>query len=155
MKVYVQKGSDEVKTTIEILRKAKPKIKNKILIKPNLTMPFSPKTAICTSPQVVEGIIKYLQDLGIKDIVIGEGSGATEDMSEIFEIIGYNRLSKKYNIPLVNLNRDKPVRLKITNGRSLKYITVANSILDRYIINVPKMKTHRLTEVTLAMKNMV
>lgn len=155
MEVYVQYGRDEIQTTIRILKKAKPKIGERVLIKPNITMPFPPDLGICTSPRVVEGIIKYLHNRRISDIVIGEGAGGAKDMLKHFEISGYKQLSEKYNIPLINLNQDKQVRLKIKKGNSLEEITIPKSILDRYIINVPKMKTHRMAGVTLAMKNMM
>ncbi len=155
MKVYVRKGNDEVETTREVLKKANPKIGKSVLIKPNLTMPFSPETAICTSPNVVEGVIRYLQSIGINDIIIGEGAGGAKDMSNIFEATGYRKLADRYNLPLINLNGDKQVRLNIINGISLEGITVAKNVVDRYVINVPKMKTHRMAGVSLAMKNMI
>ena len=64
-------------------------------------------------------------------------------------------MSERYNVPLINLNREREIRLRVSNGNSLKEINVAKIVLDRSVINVPKMKTHRLAEVSLAMKNMM
>lgn len=155
MKVYVEKGKDEIETTIKILEKAKPNIEGKVLIKPNLTMPSPPESAICTSPQVVEGIIKYLRNYGIKDIIIGDGAGGVKDMSEIFEITGYKELSGKLKVPLINLNQDRAIELKVNNCYFLDKIFISKTAFERYVINVPKMKTHRLATVTLAIKNMM
>ena len=154
-RVYVEQGRNEVGTTIKILEKAKPKLRGKILIKPNITMPFSPENNICTSPKVVEGIIKYLRLRGIDDIVVGEGAGGAKSMSKHFEISGYKDLSERLNISLINLNQDKQIKLKITKGNFLKEVTVAKTFFDRYTINVPKMKTHRMAVVSLAMKNLM
>jgi len=155
MKVYVQSGKDEIDTISKILEIAKPKIEGEVLIKPNLTMPFTPESCIVTSPKVVEGIILYLKEKGIRDIVIGEGAGGALDMSEIFDVTGYKKLSEKYDIPLINLNQDRQKTLEVYGGNSLKKITLAKSCLDRFVINVPKMKTHRMAFVSLAMKNMM
>ena len=155
VKVYINQGKDEIETTIKILEKAKPKIGEKVLIKPNLTMPYSSKLNICTSPKVIEGIIRYLKCNGIKDIIIGEGAGGAKNMSKHFKITGYKRLSDKLNIPLINLNKDKKVKKKKKRGNYLKEINIAKTVLDRYVINVPKMKTHRMSITTLSMKNMM
>lgn len=155
MRVYIQQGENEIGTILKILQKAKPDIGNKVLIKPNLTMPCFPNFNICTSPKVVEGIIQYLKNQGIKDIVIGEGAGGAKDMSKIFKITGYEELSDKLNIPLINLNQDRIVKLKINNGYSLNEINIAKEVTKRYVINVPKLKTHRMALVSLAMKNMM
>ena len=154
-KVYIQTGDDEIRTTIKLLEIVRPKIKDRVLIKPNLTMPASPESNICTSPKVVEGIVNYLRSRGIEDIVIGEGAGGARNMSEYFEITGYKELSKRLDVPLIDLNNDEAVKLKVKDGYFLKTIPVAKTALDRYIINVPKMKTHRLAIVTLALKNMM
>ncbi len=152
MKVYVQSGKDEIKTTVQILEEANPQIGKKVLIKPNITMPYAPELGICTSPKVVEGIVQYLRRRGIEDIIIGEGAGGAIDMSKHFEIGGYTELSKRLGIPLVNLNQDKKV---VLHGNYLQRIPVAKTAIDRFVINVPKMKTHRMAVLSCAMKNMM
>ncbi len=155
MRVYIQQGKDEIDTAIKILKKAKPNIEDKVLIKPNLTMPYSPKSNICTSPKIVEGIIKYLRDNGIRDIVIGEGAGGAKNMDRYFEVTGYKELSARLKVPLINLNQDEIIELKVNNCYFLKRIPIAKTVLDRYVINVPKLKTHRMAMVSFAMKNMM
>lgn len=151
-KVYVKYGKDEIKTTVKILEEAKPKIAESVLIKPNITMPYSPELGICTSPKVVEGIILYLRARGIEDIVIGEGAGGAFDMNRHFEVSDYKELSERLNVPLINLNRDKKV---ILHGNYLEKIPIAKTVVDRFVINVPKMKTHRMAIVSCALKNMM
>lgn len=151
-KVYVETGKDEIKTTIRILEKANPQIGKSVLIKPNITMPYAPELGICTSPKVVEGIIIYLRKTGIEDIVIGEGAGGAKDMNNYFKVSNYRELSERLNVPLINLNQDKAV---ILHGNYLKKIPVAKTAIDRFVINVPKMKTHRMAIVSCAMKNMM
>lgn len=155
MKVYIQQGKDEIKTTIKILERAKPNIENKVLIKPNLTLPASPDSNICTSLRVIEGIIQYLRNIGIKDVIVGEGAGGAKDMSKIFKITGYKELSERLNVPLINLNQDKTIELEVNDSYFLDKIKVSKTVFGRYVINVPKMKTHRLAIVSLALKNMM
>jgi len=123
MRVYIQYGKNEVETTIRILEKVKPKIEKKVFIKPNITMPFSSEKNITTSPKIIEGIVKYLRDNGIEDIIIGEGAGGVQDMSKYFKISGYKELSDRLNIPLINLNQDKIIELKVKNSSfSIKFL---------------------------------
>jgi len=153
--VYIQQGKNEIDTTFKLLEKAKYSIKDKILIKPNITMPFFSDKNITTSPKVIEGIVKYLRNKRIDDIIIAEGAGGAKDMSKHFEISGYKKLSERLKIPLVDLNQDEIVKLKVKKSYCLNEIPVAKSVLDRYVINVAKMKTHRMADFTLCLKNMM
>ena len=49
--------------------------KDKILIKPNITVAMADSTGVTTHVSLVEGILQFLSDHGIKNAVIGEGGG--------------------------------------------------------------------------------
>jgi hypothetical protein len=54
----------------------------------------------------------------------------------------------------VNLDKDEPVPVLVPNGKVLKRLSVPETALSaEVIINVPVMKTHILTQVTLSLKN--
>ena len=119
------------------------------VLKPNIVIPAKPETAIITHPAVVEAVVRVLEEEGFGDITIGEGAGLGADESEVFEVSGYEKLEKG-GVRLMNLNKAERVEIKWKYG-TLKIPKVVKEA-DLYV-NMPKMKTHGQTIVTLAMKN--
>jgi uncharacterized protein (DUF362 family) len=123
--------------------------KKTAILKPNIVIPAKPKSAIITHPAVVEAVVGVLKEKGFEDIVIGEGAGVGADESMIFDISEYKKLEKA-GVRLVNLNKAERVGIKWKYG-TLKIPEIVAET-DLYV-NIPKMKTHGQTTVTLAMKN--
>lgn len=124
--------------------------KTSAILKPNIVIPAKPGSAIITHPAVVEAVINVLEKNGIKNIVIGEGPGVGQDEMKAFEVSGYNKLALKKNIKLINLNKAERVDLKWKYGT----IGIPKIVLESELyIDMPKMKTHGQTVVTLGMKN--
>src|SRR3989344_4041677 len=125
----------------------KPK-KNKILIKPNLVYAADPKKGLITHPRVVEALIKYLLRF-TSDIVIGEGSGVGHSAKESFKKAGYEEIANKYGVKLVDFNDAERYEVKWKFGKLL----LPELLKTHEYINVPTIKTHTLTTVTLGIKN--
>ena len=80
-----------------------------------------------------------------------EGSWVGDRTSAAFKVCGYEELSKKYNVPLIDLQKDSYKSYEI-NGLSLNicdYVTKVD-----YLINMPVLKGHCQTNITCALKNM-
>ena len=138
--------------TIEELRLNLRNNKNKktAILKPNIVIPAKPKTAIITHPSVVEAVVNVLEEKGFEDIIIGEGPGLGVEGDSIFELSGYKRLNKKKGVRFLNLNKVGRVKLNWKYGT----LKVPKILIDADLyVNLPKMKTHAQTVVTLAMKN--
>lgn len=124
-----------------------------VAIKPNLCAPFPYYTGATTNPKVVEEIIRLFQDKA-KEIVIIESNGYISSAEEAFEKSGLKTTCDYFGVKLVNLSNDVKVPLKrefkvLQNFRCPRTFLKADAI-----INVPVMKTHSLTTVSLGMKNM-
>lgn len=146
-----KKGPDHTQVTYNCLVELnwKPKI-DKIFVKPNVG---ASSLFANTHPDVVRGIIKYLKDLGITDIIVGEGSVQTEHIGTPynFEYCGWNELAKDEDIELVDLNNPGTER-ELIDWKFGK-ISIPKLLMDRSYINVAKLKTHMQTTVSLCMKN--
>ncbi len=125
--------------------------KARIGIKPNLVVASPAEFGGTTHPEVVAGIIEYLQERDFRNLVVAEGSWVGDRTVLAFDYCGYNALSKKYGVPLVDTQKEKShavdcagMKLNITN------------VVDRidFLINVPVMKGHCQTKMTCALKNM-
>ena len=76
----------------------------RIGIKPNLVSPSDPSRGATTHPEIVAGIIEYLQERGFKDLVMLEGSWVGDKTEDTARLCGYYDLSEKYGVEfLVNL----------------------------------------------------
>jgi Uncharacterized conserved protein len=123
----------------------------KIAIKPNLVVAKPSDSGATTSPGLVEGVISYLRDSGFSNITIMEGSWIGDSTKRAFEVCGYNKLSSKYSVPLVDLKTDSTVQFT-HNGITIK---ICKAALDAdFLINMPVLKAHCQTLMTCALKNL-
>jgi len=156
--VAVIKGKEPiqmVKESLELIgAKGLITSEDRVLIKPNYISAQPPSTGVTTDPRVVEGIIKFVKDLGVKDIVVGEGGAGDTEIA--FDIVGIRDVVSRQKTMLVNLNVDRRVNVKILQALALQEIGVAETALkSTCIINVPKLKVHHMALVTLCMKNLM
>lgn len=153
--IYINYGTNLQEITYEIMKEAdiasQLKQDMKIGIKPNLVVSRPADEGATTHPEIVEGIIKYLQDAGIYDIRILEGSWVGDSTQRAFVNCGYTALAEKYNVKLVDTKRDKAIT-KESKGLSLNVCESAVTV--DYLINVPVLKGHCQTGLTCCLKNL-
>jgi len=123
----------------------------KISIKPNMVLASPPSSGATTHAEVVEGLILYLKDFGVKDIEIIESAWVGDDTKKAYHICGYDKLSKKYNIPLYDLKDDRIVKI---DAGEYRFEVFRKSIETDFLINVPVLKAHCQTKMTCCLKNM-
>ena len=123
----------------------------RIGIKPNLVAPSDASWGATTHPEIVAGIIEYLQDHGCRNLVIAEGSWVGDRTEESFEVCGYRKLSEQYGVPLLDAQKDTHFT-KDCDGLKLELCSCVKDI--DYLINVPVLKGHCQTKITCALKNM-
>ncbi|MDI6783087.1 MAG: DUF362 domain-containing protein [bacterium] len=132
-------------------------VKNKrVLIKPNLVRP-NPKVlpAITTDVRVILGFVQLLRDSGAGEIGVGENPGYKLSAREAFALAGLAQLLPKYGAKPVYLDEEPAVRKKIPDALVMNEMDLPKAVLDaEVVINLPKMKTHMHTLVTLGIKNL-
>lgn len=144
----IKKALDDINAK-DILSKQK-----QILIKPNLVEAL--EFPVTTHPDSVSAIIDYIKDCSEAKIIIAEGSGSiSKETDEIFEILGYIKLAKEKNIELVDLNKEKVVKLMNNRFQIFKEYYIPKIAFDYFIISVPVLKAHSFSIVTLSLKNMM
>lgn len=132
--------------------------RKKVLIKPNLCYPLPPNTGCTTEPRIVESLIKILQNINAREIVVGDGAGKGSkfDTMGVYKVTKLDEVCESYGVRFVDFNTDKAVNVKIENGKALKELRIAKTVLDAdVIINVPKLKTHWMMGTTLCIKNLM
>ncbi|MHB1375969.1 MAG: DUF362 domain-containing protein [Candidatus Humimicrobiaceae bacterium] len=132
----------------------------KILIKPNLLSPNNPEKAITTHPMFVEAVIKKIAEITgqPENIILADScvpvlSHTKNGLKKLYEATGMINLPKRTGI-ILNYDNGS-TKISVADGVSVKQIDVMSPVVKAdIIINIPKLKTHNLTVVTGAVKNM-
>lgn len=128
--------------------------KDKVLIKPNYVVARDPSTGVTTDSKVVESLIEFAKDVGVKEIVVGEGGAGSTNRA--FDTVGIREVTARQKVRLIDLNQEPRISVKIPEHLALKEVGIAKIALESMcIINVPTLKVHHLALVTLCMKNLM
>ena len=154
--IYIKSGTQYKEMTKELLAQCDlvsqiTDKKIKIGIKPNLVSPSEASWGATTHPEIVAGIIEYLQENGYENIAILEGSWVGDKTKESYEVCGYQELSEKYQVPFWDMQEDKGIEYDC-KGVKLNVCERVENI--DFLINVPVLKGHCQTKITCALKNM-
>jgi len=126
----------------------------KVLIKPNLLMRSSPGEAVTTHPAVIKAVIKAVKKLGATEIVVADSPGGPYSraaLRSVYNGCGYADIDE---IDSVTLNYDSGSGTAAVGGRKIKSAEIIRPALDAdMIISVGKLKTHMVSGLTAAVKN--
>jgi uncharacterized protein (DUF362 family) len=125
-----------------------------VVLKPNL-VECPPEKPATTNPEILKAVIKLIDYLGAKEIVVAEGPGHMRDTDFILEATGMGKACREMGIPFVDLNLDDLVKVPIPESFcNLDYFYLPETIVNaEYIVNLPKLKTHHWVGMTGALKN--
>jgi uncharacterized protein (DUF362 family) len=153
--IVVSYGRDIFKTAYDALKESDIGLylnaEQTAAIKPNLVVARPASGGATTHPEVVEAIIVFLKEAGVKKIKIIESSWVGDSTRRAFKNCGYEELAKRHNVPLIDLKADSHTTLSHGKYR----IEVCDEALNAgFLINVPVLKAHCQTRFTCCMKNL-
>lgn len=125
----------------------------RVVIKPNIGWARNPEQAANTNPQVVETLITLCKKAGASSVSIYE---YTCDSSAItFKDSGIGEVCQRTSVPLISAHESKYyAKYSVPRGKILKQVDAVKAVMDAdCFINVPVVKVHGGSGVTLAMKN--
>ena len=128
------------------------KVKDKIiLVKPNLLGAFPPERGVTTDPRIIAAIVKELKRYKPKAIIVGDNSGSIHfDPFKIAKITGILDASDGCYRNIA----EEIIEVKV-ESKFIDKLFISKIVKEAdYVINVPKFKTHSLTTITGAIKNM-
>jgi uncharacterized protein (DUF362 family) len=131
---------------------------DRVLIKPNLVEPAATDSGQITTPEVIEAVARYCLDCGASRVIIGEGPSYYQPQSSLrkcFTRTGVSDVAKRLGIQWV-LFDEHPYRTfrRISAWTPNEFRVTEFAFTCDKFINLPVLKTHYLTTVTLAMKNL-
>lgn len=151
---------DSLRRAIELcggFEKLKPG--DKVLIKPNncFRHKITPPYGMVTTSVILDGIIRLLLEYGCRDISLGEGAiiGIFDELGPYtkrgFKGSGMDKVAKRYGVKLIDFNQGPSQELYLGGIKA----HVAKAALEAdFLINVPVLKTHFQTRVSLGFKNL-
>ncbi len=120
----------------------------RILIKPNLLSATPPDRAVTTHPDFVRAVIASLKKYTDAELWLGDSPGANFGKYEkVLDVTGIGRAAEENGVKTVRVESFEPVTV---NG--FLYSSLADQV--DIILNLPKLKTHSLTGLTLSVKNL-
>ncbi len=132
-----------------------------VLLKPNV---FAPRPApTTTDPRVVVAVGELAREAGAGRVIVAEGRSIstakyrTEANSTrgCFQAVGMARAAEEAGFDVVYLEEDEFVEVQVAGAHVLRTAHLPRTILEADVfINLPVMKIHSLTTVTLAIKNL-
>jgi uncharacterized protein (DUF362 family)/Pyruvate/2-oxoacid:ferredoxin oxidoreductase delta subunit len=121
----------------------------RVLIKPNLLKGKAPEAAVTTHPEIVRAVIRLVREAGGEPMV-GDSPGMG-DLRKVSEKAGILDVVNEEGATLVELDEAVLVRNK---GRFQRFEIARAAYEADAIINLPKLKTHGMTTLTGAVKNL-
>lgn len=145
LKKVIHEGIDAVGFPLRSFRGAR------VALKPNLLSASGPESGIVTHPRFFEAAAEIVIDYGGRPVLVE--SPAVASLKSAIRKAGYDEVLGRLNIGVADVS----AVAKISYPEALKFKTfeIIQAFLDAdLIVNLPKFKTHGLTYVTAAVKNL-
>ncbi len=123
----------------------------RVLLKPNLLSAKDPDRAITTHPNLVEVVAEAVRECGGVPFVGDSPGGAIRGIKRVWQNTGMQEMAERAGMELVNFEAAGSKRIE--EGDYAFFVSKPVLEADT-IISLPKLKTHSLTLLTCAVKNM-
>jgi len=126
-----------------------------VVVKPNIGWDVIPERAANTNPQLIKRIIEHCYQAGANEVYVFDNT--CDEWTNCYKTSHIEATAKDAGAKVVSGNFEKYYRpVDIPNGISLKKAKVHELILDSDVfINVPVLKHHSSTNLSIAMKNLM
>ncbi len=127
----------------------------KVVIKPNIGWDVIPELGANTNPKLVARVIKHCFDAGAKDVYVFDHT--CDDWRRCYSNSGIEKAVKDAKGTMVPGNTESYYQeVSIKNGKKLTKDKVHELILESDVfINMPILKNHSSTRITINMKNLM
>ena len=127
----------------------------KVLVKPNIGWDAVPERGANTHPKLVSRVIKHCFDAGAKEVYVFDHT--CDDWKRSYANSGIEKAVKDAGGTIVTGGSESMYQeVSINAGKSLTKAKVHELVLDSDVfINMPILKSHSSTKLSLCMKNMM
>jgi uncharacterized protein (DUF362 family)/Pyruvate/2-oxoacid:ferredoxin oxidoreductase delta subunit len=123
----------------------------RVLLKPNLLSAKGPDRAVTTHPEFVAAVARLVRSLGGRVVIGDSPAGAKTGIQRVWDNTGLSEVARRDGLNLVSFESSGTAPVAVET----RTYYIARPVLEAdLIINLPKLKTHVLTLMTGAVKNM-
>ncbi len=128
---------------------------SKVVIKPNIGWDVPPERAGNTNPKLIAEIIKQCKEAGAKEITVFDHT--CDNWSRCYRTSGIEATVREAGATMAPGHAPAYYQeVKLSGGKSLTSVKEHEAILAADVfINVPILKSHSSTRLTIAMKNLM
>ena len=125
----------------------------KVLLKPNLLAARKPEQAVTTHPLLIQAVVDWLRERGIQDITLADSPGGPYMEGRLRSVYAASGMDTLTGVKLNDSLEAAPVEQP--RGKVCRRFDVIGPVRQAdFIINLPKVKTHGMTVVSLGVKNL-
>ncbi len=133
---------------------------DQVFIKPNLVIWLEgvnfPKFGVLTTARMIEDMVVLLKEQGVGHITLAEGGVAYEKggeslLSQAVRGMNLDKLARKYGVKFLDVHQ-RPFQ-KVEAG-GLKFSINQDILLADFVIDLPVLKTHTQSRLSLGIKNL-
>ncbi|OGV05599.1 MAG: tat (twin-arginine translocation) pathway signal sequence [Ignavibacteria bacterium RIFOXYA2_FULL_37_17] len=127
----------------------------KVCLKPNIGWDVTPERAGNTNPKLVKRVIEHCLDAGAKEVYVFDHT--CDDWKRCYSNSGIERAVKDAGGKIVPADTENYYQdVKIKSGKILTQAKIHEVLLDSDVfINIPILKSHSSTRMTVSMKNLM
>jgi len=128
---------------------------DRVLLKVNLLRASTPEQVIVTDPRLVRAVAEAVLQMGGKPFIADSPAGpfSKHALTRVYEMTGLTEVAQDLGIEL-NMDTDSE-KIAVPNGKRLSSMNRCSYVRKAdVIISLPKIKTHSLMVMSVAVKNM-
>jgi len=123
----------------------------RIGIKPNLLIPSAPERSIITHPVFFQNVVQIIKDYNGIPVIVE--NPAVHGLSTLLKKTPYGEIVQALNVEVPEMKETQLI--PYDDAIQFKRIEISKAFFDvDMIVNLPKLKTHGLTVITGALKNL-
>jgi len=126
-----------------------------ILVKPNLNSDMCGLTGNTTDLRVLTTVLGFLKNMGYANITVGDGTscGFFSMGINVISRLKIDKIAERYNVKILDLNNAQFKEVEFDRGNKIRIAKVCFD--SELFINLPKLKTHAETGISVCLKNLI
>ena len=118
----------------------------RVLLKPNLLGAYPPDMGVTTPPAFLEAVARIFVEAGA-DVVVGDSPNWIHPIEQVWEVTGIRAAARAAGA--------REIRIEAGGSIESGGVFISKAVREAdIVVNLPKFKTHGLTVLTLAVKNL-
>ncbi len=119
----------------------------RVLLKPNLLGAYPREQGVTTHPAFVVAVGRIFQEAGASEVCVGDSPNGVHDLERTWEVTGMRAACREAGLT--------ELRFEKSGSEERRGVLLARDVVDAdLLVSLPKFKTHGLTVLTLAVKNL-